>query len=200
MHRWGVSGKQAYGVLVCGLDAPGGGWPDLGAQPGGVSSLRWDWWFPNTGISITTTHTVLGFGPITPDGSGLLSSDSPRRLSCQGSYYGSSEATSWQGTVKGEGREDSVPLLPNELSWDRAGRDTGGGETLSLMPRLAEEAQGTAGSAETSLYPFWLIVYSQIPVRCLPIQQAHPHTLPHLSILFSVPPSKLLSFNICRPT
>lgn len=41
-----------------------------------------------------------------------------------------------------------------QMSWDRAGRDTGGGEILSLVPRLAGEAQGTAGSAETSLHPF----------------------------------------------
>lgn len=43
------------------------------------------------------------------------------------------------GTVNGDkqGREDSVPLFPNKPSWDRAGRDTEGGEILSLMPRLA---------------------------------------------------------------
>lgn len=53
MHTWAVGCKQAHGVLVCGLAALGGGWPDLGAQPGGVSDLRWDRWLPSTGISIT---------------------------------------------------------------------------------------------------------------------------------------------------
>lgn len=46
------------------------------------------------------------------------------------------------------------------------------------MPRLAgmkPQAQGPAGSAETPLHPFWPVVYSQVPMRCLPIQQAHPH-------------------------